>query len=222
MYGSVKALKANRKICPNRVQSPCSSWMVSSTTRVCVGLVLKSHTGCTVSPLLSNVTETPGKVFQTSLLFACFEENLNKLCGPARGVWCFLVSLSSFSDFSAMASCSSKVYLKLNIIGSSETLIACGNIVGFLQFIKGRFMPDLWRIYHGNVRLLVLAVCVQGLAGRSVYKGYSYDMERVSYCKTRGKKKNQPTWKARSGWGRHKKEVGSYSYSAGRHKVMQI
>lgn len=171
-YGSVKALKANRKISPNRVQSPCSSWMVSSTIRVCVGLVLKSHTGCTLSALLSNVTETPGKVFQTSLLFACFEENLNKLFVPTRGVWCFLVSLISFSDFSAMASCSSKVYLKLNVMGSSETLIACGNIVGFLQFIKGRFLPDLlenipWECQTACAGCLRAGasweVCVQGL-----------------------------------------------------------
>lgn len=63
---------------------------------------------------------------------------------------------------------------------------------GFCSLSRADFCHIFWRIYHGNVRLLVLAVCVQGLAGRSVYKGYSYDMERVSYCKTRGKKKNNP------------------------------
>lgn len=50
-------------------------------------------------------------------------------------------------------------------------------------------MADLQRIHHGNVRLLVLAFCVQGLCGWSVYKGYSYNMERVNYYKTRGKEK---------------------------------
>lgn len=74
-------------------------------------------------------------------------------------------------------------------MGSSETLTACDNVVGFLQFIKGSFLADLWRIYHGNIRLLVLALCVQGPGGWSLYKVYSYNMERVNYYKTRGKEK---------------------------------
>lgn len=172
-----------------------------------MGHMVESHTGCTVSHLLSNVTGIPEKVFQTSLVFACFEENPNKTFLTAREMQCLLVSLSSFSDFSPMASCYSKVYLKLNVMGSSETLIACDNIVSFLQFIKGIFLADLPRIYHRNVRLLVLAFCVQGLGGRSVHKGCGYNTEIVNYYKTRGKEKK----KSRSDQGRHTKEVGSYS-----------
>ena len=52
-------------------------------------------------------------------------------------------------------------------------------------------MADLQRIYHGNVRLLVLALCVQGPGGRSVYEGYGYNTERVNYYKTRGKGKKK-------------------------------
>lgn len=184
-------------------------WMVLPRTRVRIGLVVESHAGCTVSPPLSNVTETPEKVFRTSLLFTCFEENPNKLFLTARGVQCLLVSLSSFSDFSPVASCSSKVYLKLNAIGSSETLIACDNVVGFLQFIKGIFLADLRRMHHGNVTLLMLALCMQGLGGWSVCKGYGYNMEKINYYKTRGKEKKTP--QTRSDWGRHRKEAGSYS-----------
>lgn len=75
-------------------------------------------------------------------------------------------------------------------------LIACDNVVEvFLQFIKGIFLEDLQRIYHGNVRLLVLALCVQGLSGRSVYTDYGYNMERVNNYKTRGREKKTPTQK---------------------------
>lgn len=62
-------------------------------------------------------------------------------------------------------------------MGSSETLIACANAVGFVQFIKGVFLAALWRIHHGNVRLLVLVLRVQGLVG-GLCEGCGYNTER--------------------------------------------
>lgn len=96
-----------------------------------------------VGHLLSDVTETPENGFQSSLLVASFEENPHKLFLTAREEQSLLVSLSSFSDFSPMASCSSKVYVKLDVMVSSETLIAWDNVAGFLQFIKGIFLAHL-------------------------------------------------------------------------------
>lgn len=65
----------------------------------------------------------------------------------------------------------------MKAVGSSEALIACANVVGFVQFIKSIFPAALWRIHHGNVRLLVLVLCVQGLVG-GLYEGCGYNTER--------------------------------------------
>ena len=88
-----------------------------------------------------------------------------------------LVFLSFFSDFSPVSSCSSKVCLKLKAMGSSETVIAYANAVGFVQFIKGIFLEALWRIHHGNVRLLVLVLCMQDQV-EGLCEGCSYNTER--------------------------------------------
>lgn len=76
-----------------------------------------------------------------------------------------------------MSSYSSKVYLKLKAMGSSEALTACAVAVGFVQFIKGIFLAALQRIHHGNVRLLVLVPCMQGLVG-GLYEDCGYNTQR--------------------------------------------
>lgn len=104
----------------------------------------------------------------------------------SRGVQTLLVSLCSFSDFSLMSSCSSRVYLKLKARGSSEAPSACADAVGFgfVQFIEGIFSAALQGIHPGNVGLLVLVLCIQALLG-GLCEGCGYNTHRENYYKTR-------------------------------------
>lgn len=79
---------------------------------------------------------------------------------------------------------------------------------GVLQFIKGIFLAALRRADHGNVRVVMVACSVQGLSGRSEYKGYSYNMERVKSSKNRVKGGGGTQKRGRSDRVRHTKGVG--------------